>query len=63
MPRRQLQEQMAKYNEAIEATMVPETPNSAPEANQNLALEPNTLALQARTLLGNRHQLPKGTLI
>jgi hypothetical protein len=59
VPRRQPQEQMAKYNEAIEATMVPETPNSAPEANQNLALEPNTLALQARTLLGNQNSFPQ----
>jgi hypothetical protein len=38
---------------------VPETPNSAPEANQNLALEPNTLALQARTLLGNQNSFPQ----
>jgi hypothetical protein len=35
------------------------TPNSAPEANQNLALEPNTLALQARTLLGNQNSFPQ----
>jgi hypothetical protein len=39
--------------------LVLETPNSAPEAHQNLALEPNTLALQARTLLGNQNSFPQ----
>jgi hypothetical protein len=29
------------------------------EPNQNLALEPNTLALQARTLLGNQNSFPQ----